>query len=198
MKGRLFVISGPSGVGKGTVVGRILNEGENLFLSVSATTRQKREGETEGINYYFKSKEEFSGMVSNNEFLEWASFCENSYGTPKGPVFKMLEEGKDVILEIEIQGAMQVKKNMPECILIFIAPPSVDELKNRLKGRGTESDDVIKLRVETAIGELKVAKEYDYIVVNDVLEKATEDVLSIIKAEKCKKERVINDLEVLI
>ena len=197
MTGKLFVISGPSGVGKGTLVKRILEENKNLYLSVSATTRNKREGEIDGVSYYFKSREEFNGMVENGEFLEWATFCENSYGTPRGPVCDMLAEGKDVILEIEIQGAMQVRKNMPECMLVFIAPPSFEELENRLKGRGTESDDVIKLRIETAKKELKVAKEYDYIVVNDNIEEATDNILSIIKAEKCKKERIICDLEVL-
>lgn len=197
MTGKLFVISGPSGVGKGTLVKKLLEDNKDLYLSVSATTRNPREGEIDGINYYFKTAEEFQAMVSNGEFLEWASFCKNSYGTPKGPVCDMLEIGKDVILEIEIQGAMQVKKNMPECVLMFIAPPSLEELKSRLKGRGTETEDVINLRIETATKELKVAKEYDYIVVNDNIDKATDDILSVIKAERCKKERIICDLEVL-
>ena len=197
MTGKLFVISGPSGVGKGTLVNKILEKNKELFLSVSATTRNKREGEIDGINYYFKEKEEFAKMADENEFLEWATFCENSYGTPKRPVFDKLNDGKDVILEIEIQGAMQVKKNMPSCVLVFIAPPSKEELINRLKGRGTETEEVIKLRVETATKELKVAKEYDYIIVNDNIEKAADDILSVIKAEKCKKERIIEDLEVL-
>lgn len=197
MTGKLFVISGPSGVGKGTLVNKILQKDKDLFLSVSATTRNKRDGEKDGINYFFKTKDEFKNMTENNEFLEWATFCENSYGTPKRPVCDKLEEGKDVILEIEIQGAMQVKKNMPSCVLVFIAPPSKEELISRLKGRGTETDEVIKLRVETATKELKVAKEYDYIIVNDDIEKATDDILSVIKAEKCKKERIIEDLEVL-
>ena len=197
MTGKLFVISGPSGVGKGTLVNKILQKDKDLFLSVSATTRNKRDGEIDGINYFFKTKDEFKNMTENNEFLEWATFCENSYGTPKRPVCDKLEEGKDVILEIEIQGAMQVKKNMPSCVLVFIAPPSKEELISRLKGRGTETDEVIKLRVETATKELKVAKEYDYIIVNDDIEKATDDILSVIKAEKCKKERIIEDLEVL-
>jgi guanylate kinase len=197
MTGKLFVISGPSGVGKGTLVNKILEENKELYLSVSATTRSKRDGEIEGINYYFKTKEEFLKMTEENEFLEWATFCENSYGTPKRPVFDKLNEGKDVILEIEIQGAMQVKKNMPSCVLLFIAPPSKEELIRRLKGRGTETDEVIKLRVETATKEFKVAKEYDYIIVNDDIEKATDDILSVIKAEKCKKERIIDELEVL-
>ena len=196
MTGKLFVISGPSGVGKGTVVSKIMKN-NNLFLSVSATTRSKREGEVEGINYYFKTHNEFEDMIKNNEFLEWARFCENSYGTPVKPVKDKLDDGIDVILEIEIQGAMQVKKNMPECVMIFIAPPSFDELEKRLKGRGTETKEVIDLRIATAKEEVKVAKNYDYIVVNDNIEEAVSDVLSIIKAEKCKKERVIEQMEVL-
>ena len=197
MTGKLFVISGPSGVGKGTVVNRIMNSSEEIYLSVSATTRNKRDGEKDGVNYYFKSLEEFTTMIDKGEFLEYAQFCENYYGTPISPVKEKLQNGKDIILEIEIQGAMQVKKNMPECVMIFIAPPSLDELTNRLVGRGTETKEVIDLRVDTAKKELKFAKEYDYIVVNDEIEIATDKVLSIIKSEKCKKDRIIEDLEVL-
>ena len=197
MTGKLFVISGPSGVGKGTIVSRIMNLDEDIYLSVSATTRKKREGEEEGVNYYFKSLEEFTNMIDKGEFLEYAQFCENYYGTPMGPVKEKLKNGKDIILEIEIQGAMQVKKNMPECVMIFIAPPSFEELNSRLVGRGTETKEVIELRVATAKKELQFAKKYDYIVVNDEIEIATDKVLSIIKAERCKKDRIIDDLEVL-
>ena len=197
MTGKLFVISGPSGVGKGTVVSRVMNSTGEIYLSVSATTRSKRDGEVDGVNYYFKSVEEFTGMIAKGEFLEHAKFCENYYGTPVAPVVEKLKNGKDVILEIEIQGAMQVKENMPECIMIFIAPPSLEELSKRRIARGTETQDVIDLRVATAKTELKVAKEYDYIVVNDEIETATDKVLSIIKSEKCKTERIIEDLEVL-
>ena len=197
MTGKLFVVSGPSGVGKGTIVSRIMNLDKDIYLSVSATTRKKREGEEEGVNYYYKSLEEFTAMIDKGEFLEYAQFCENYYGTPMGPVKEKLKNGKDIILEIEIQGAMQVKKNMPECVMIFIAPPSFEELNSRLVGRGTETKEVIELRVATAKKELQFAKEYDYIVVNDEIEIATDKVLSIIKAERCKKDRIIDDLEVL-
>lgn len=196
-KGKMYVVSGPSGVGKGTVVKGLLEKYDEIFLSVSATTREKREGEEEGINYYYKGKQEFTDMIENGEFLEWAKFCENYYGTPRKPVEKMLEAGKDVLLEIEIQGAMEVKKNFPESIFIFIAPPTVNDLLERLKGRGTETEDVINLRVNTAKKELGYAKEYDYIIVNDVVEKTVENFISIITAERLKTERCIDELEVL-
>lgn len=196
MRGKMFVISGPSGAGKSTVVAELLNKKREVALSISATTRGKRAGEEEGVNYYYKSRDEFEEMIKNNEFLEWAKYCDNYYGTPKKPVEKVLDEGKDIILEIEIQGAMQVKKNFPESIFIFIAPPSYETLVSRLKNRGTETEEVVNKRINTALSELKFAKEYDYILVNDVLSDTVDNAISIIKAEAFKKDRVINDLKI--
>lgn len=197
MRGQLYVISGPSGVGKGTVVSEFLKNNKEVFLSVSATTRAKREGEQEGINYYYKTHEEFVEMIENNEFMEWAQFCDNYYGTPKATVENILKSGKDVILEIEVQGAMQIKKNFPESIFVFVLPPSIDELEKRLINRGTESEDVVRLRIETAKKEIVYAKEYDYLLVNDIVEKTVCKLSGIIISERCKTERIINELEVL-
>ncbi len=193
VKGRLFVISGPSGAGKSTVVSRMLEKAPELFLSVSATTRSMRKGEAEGINYYYKTREEFQQMLKDGEFLEWAQFCENYYGTPKTPVQKKLEEGKNVILEIEIQGAMKVKETFPESTFIFIVPPSMEELVARIRGRGTETEEVIALRMNTAKTELGFAKEYDYIVPNHEVEKTADQILSIIVADRFRRERCIDE-----
>ena len=197
MRGQLYVISGPSGVGKGTVVSEFLNNNKEVFLSVSATTRAKRNGEEEGVNYYYKTQEEFVKMIENNEFMEWAQFCNNYYGTPKATVEKILDSGKDVILEIEVQGAMQVKKNFPESIFVFVLPPSISELEKRLVNRGTESEEVVKLRIETAKKEIAYAKEYDYLLVNDTVLETVEKLSGIIASERCKTERIIDELEVL-
>ncbi len=195
-KGTLFVISGPSGTGKGTVIKALLeNHKDDVFLSISATTRSPRDGETDGVHYYFKTQDEFQSMIENNGLLEWACFCGNYYGTPKKSVDDMLENGIDVILEIEIQGAMKLKDNDVCAKYIFILPPSFEELKQRLIGRQTENPDVIEKRLETAKGELPYAEKYDYVVVNDDVEKAVYRIESIINAERCRVDKNKNLIE---
>jgi guanylate kinase len=188
--GLLIVISGPSGAGKGTVCKKLLSFGiPELELSVSATTRKSRNGEVEGISYFFKSKEEFKEMIDNNEFIEYAQNYDNFYGTPKSYVQEKLDNGKDVILEIDVQGAMQVKKNNPEGVFVFIMPPSFEELKHRLLSRGTESKEDILKRLHEAYREVCSSRNYDYVVINDDVLTAAEKVRSIITAEKCKLKR---------
>ncbi|MCF8018227.1 guanylate kinase [Petrocella atlantisensis] len=182
--GVLTVISGFSGAGKGTVVKRLLETKENYSLSVSATTRAPRNGEVEGESYYFLSKPVFEQMIEKDELLEWATYVNNYYGTPKKYVFEQLEAGKNIILEIELQGAMKVRKQYPGAVMIFIVPPSIKELKDRLVGRGTESMDVIIKRLKRAEEETAYIKDYDYIVENDVLEACAEIVHSIVVAEQ--------------
>jgi guanylate kinase len=189
-KGLLIVVSGPSGSGKGTVLTELFSKRSGLFYSVSATTRAPRPGEVDGQQYYFLTREKFEKMIQNGEMLEHAEYCGNYYGTPKKAVEEKCLGGADVILEIEVQGATQVKKACPSCAEIFIAPPSAAELEKRLRGRGTESDEVIKDRLETAIGEMVHAKNYDYIVVNDDVATAAKKIDSIITAEKCKYSRL--------
>ncbi len=188
-KGTLMVVSGPAGVGKGTVVKRAceLAEGK-IHLSVSATTRAPRPIDQEGVTYYFKTKEEFREMIANNQVLEWAEYVGNYYGTPRQPVEDALSRGLDVILEIEVQGAMQIKKNFPDTVLTFIAPPSYEELEKRLRGRGTETEEQILSRLQTAKGELALMGEYDYIVVNDEIEQASQDLLTVLRADKLTKD----------
>lgn len=183
-KGQLIVVSGPSGVGKGTVLAEYRKNSPNTAYSVSATTRQPRPGEENGVHYYFLSREEFEETANNGGMLEYASYNNNYYGTPKAPVEKQREEGKDVILEIEVQGALQVKKSCPDALLIFIAPPSFQELENRLIGRQTEDMKTVQNRLNIARGELKRAGEYDYIVVNDDVEKASQRLAMIINANR--------------
>lgn len=189
-KGTLFIISGPSGTGKGTVIKALLkNHNDDVFLSISATTRAPRDGEADGVHYYFKTQDEFKSMIDNDGLLEWACFCGNYYGTPKKTVDDMLESGIDVILEIEIQGAMKIKEKDIGAKYIFILPPSFEELRQRLIGRQTESADVINKRLETAKGELPYAEKYDYVVVNDDVEKAVYRIESIINAERCRVDK---------
>ncbi len=187
-KGLLIIISGPSGSGKGTIVKELIKN-EQYYVSISLTTRTARIGEQEGIHYFFRSQEEFFKLRDNNELLEWAEFCGNFYGTPKANVEKKLEEGKNVILEIEVQGALKVKQMYPESVFIFVVPPSMEELHNRLVNRGTEKHSVIEQRINRAKEEIRLMDRYDYIVVNDVLLMAVSNINTIIKAEQLKSKR---------
>ena len=183
-KGFLLVISGPSGVGKGTVLHDLMNTQKNLVYSVSVTTRKNRPGEIEGVSYFFKSHEEFEKMIEEDKFLEYAKVHDNYYGTPKDFVEEKINEGKIVILEIDVQGALNVKKNIDNGVYIFLAPPSLSELKNRIVNRGTETESDINLRMSNAKKELSYIKNYDYLVVNDHLNSAITSVNEIINAEK--------------
>ena len=186
-KGRLIVFSAPSGCGKGTMLAEILKD-KNYCVSVSATTREPREGEVDGVNYHFISKGDFLQKVADSEFLEHAEYCDNYYGTLISEVDGRLNEGLNVILEIEVQGAMKIREKRPDALFIFIAPPSVNELRRRLKKRGTETDEVIEKRVSQAAGEIALAENYDYIIVNDALEDAVSDFFAVMRAEKLRAE----------
>ena len=182
-KGLVVVLSGFSGAGKGTIMKHLLNKYPGMYnLSISATTRGKRQGEEEGREYFFKTREEFDRMVANNEFLEHATFNGNSYGTPKAYVQKLIDEGKDVILEIEVNGALQVKKIFPDALLLFVTPPSATELKNRLVGRGTETADVVAQRLSISSKESLLMPKYDYLVINDQIDESVERVHMIIQS----------------
>lgn len=197
-KGILFILSGPSGVGKGTVRQRLFEQETQLRYSISATTRNKRPGETDGVDYFYKTKEAFKQMIERDELLEYATYVNNYYGTPKEYVEQRLEEGNDVFLEIEVQGAMQVKENFPQGVFIFLFPPSLDELKNRIVNRGTETTDLVLNRLKEAKKEIDMMSEYDYVVVNDDVDKAVEKVKSIIVAEHCKRERIENQYKKIL
>lgn len=195
--GLFIVLSGCSGVGKGTVQKLVMEHMPELMFSVSATTRKAREGEVDGKNYYFLTKKDFENRIKNDEFLEYVKLFDNYYGTLYGEIDKNVAEGNDVLLEIDTEGAMNVKKKRPNAILIFLLPPSVDDLVNRLLGRGTETVDSIKLRKAKIKDELKMAEKYDYVVVNDVVESCADKVESIIKAERQKATRNINKLKLI-
>lgn len=182
-KGLVVVLSGFSGAGKGTIMKHLLNKYPGRYhLSISATTREKRQGEEEGREYFFKTREEFDRMAQDDEFLEHATFNGNSYGTPKAYVKQLVDQGKDVILEIEVNGALQVKKIFPDALLLFVTPPSAKELKNRLVGRGTETDQVVAQRLSISSKESLLMPSYDYLVVNDRIEDSVERVHQIIES----------------
>ncbi len=184
-KGRMIVVSAPSGCGKGTVLAEILKD-DSFFYSVSATTRLPRVGEVDGVNYHFISVEEFEKRIADDDMLEYAKYCDNYYGTPKKILEEKMNEGINVILEIEVQGAMKVRELCPDAVFIFIMPPSIKELDRRLRKRGTETDEIIAKRVAEAAGEIKKAENYDYVLVNAALEDAVKDFKTIVKAETMK------------
>ena len=183
-KGKLLVLSGPSGVGKGTVLGELMKRRGDMCFSVSATTRQPREGEVDGVSYFFVTKERFEEMIRNNELLEYAQFVSNSYGTPRAYVEQQLDKGMNVILDIEVQGARNIVNMIPDAVSVYMIPPSYEELERRLRGRGTETEEQIQGRLQTAIDEAKAADFYRYIVVNDNLEAAVNELDAIMTAEK--------------
>ena len=198
-RGLLVVISGPSGVGKGTVRKALFEMPKhNLTYSISMTTRKKREGEVDGKDYYFVSKEEFEKKIEENKFLEYAEFVGNYYGTPLDKVNEQLDLGNEVVLEIEVEGALQVKKKVPDCVMIFIVPPGKQALYDRLKRRGTESEEIISQRIKKADREFKKAYLYDYIVVNDEVNNAADRIMAIIRAEHAKTARSIHKYMELI
>lgn len=195
-KGTLFVVSAPSGCGKGTILRPILEASDRIYYSVSATTRQPRSEDVDGVTYRFMTKEGFETLISENGFFEYAKYCDNYYGTPKAPVLEHLENGDDVILEIETQGAFNIKKEMPEAVLIFILPPSLKELRRRLEKRGSENSEVIDKRMSEAAREISLAKDYDYVIINDGIEEAIEDFKTVCKIARLKNntENIINEV----
>ncbi|MBP3929062.1 MAG: guanylate kinase [Peptostreptococcaceae bacterium] len=193
-KGLLLVVSGPSGAGKGTICKAFLEKNKNVKLSISATTRSPREGEVEGVNYFFVTKEKFKGMIDNGELLEHAQIYDNFYGTPKAAILENLEQGYDVLLEIEMQGARQIKEVYPEGVFIFILPPSLDELKSRIVGRGTETEEQINKRFGSAFEEICQIENYDYFIVNKDIDQSAKELSDMISAEKNKVHRYKNHI----
>lgn len=182
-QGKLFVISGPSGVGKNTILEQFENKHSNVKLSISCTTRTPRKGEVDGVNYFFTTKDDFINAINNDEFLEWAEFSGNLYGTKKSFVLKTLEKGENLILEIDSQGAFQIKQKLPEAILIFINPPSIEELEKRLRGRNTETEDAILSRLSFAKKEILIANQFDYNIINTSIESAVSQLEEIFYKE---------------
>ena len=197
-KGLLIVISGASGTGKGTVCKKLLAESENIFYSISATTRKPRAGETDGVEYFFVTVEEFKNWIAEDKFLEYAEVYGNFYGTPIHKIEERLNRGEDVLLEIDIQGALNVMKKRLDGVYIFLLPPSLEELKNRIEGRGTESPETFERRFNAAKNEIATGKKYQYVVVNDEVDAAVEKIKSILSAERCKVNRNENIFEKLL
>ena len=185
-RGKLFVVSGPSGAGKGTICKEVLDEEKNMKLSVSMTTRKPRKGEENRVHYHFVTGDSFEALIEADGFMEYADVYGNLYGTPKEQVLRWMEEGSDVLLEIDVQGALQIKKSYPEGVFIFILPPSVEELRSRIEGRGSETEEAMNRRLGEAVREISLIGEYDYGVVNEDVGTAVKEVKSIIAAERCR------------
>lgn len=196
-KGRLFIVSGPSGSGKDTVLAEVFKSRPDILFSVSSITRSMRRGEREGDKYHFITRDEFEGMIKNNALLEYNTFLGNYYGTPREPVERCIEQGNDMIVEVDVNGAAQIRKKMPEAISIFIIPPSLKILRERLSGRGTETAEQVENRLNSAVEEIKRAVEYDYIVINERLDDAVKELLTVIAAERFRTERrqtIVNNI----
>lgn len=179
--GRLFIISAPSGTGKSTVINKLIEMQQDLYFSVSATTRTARPSEHDGVAYHFLTREQFDELIKNNEFLEYADYIGDFYGTLKKPVLDQIRDGKDIILDIDVEGCKQVKQTKPEAVSIFLVPPSMEELENRLRNRGTDSEEKMRKRMQRAKTELTEKTTYDYVIVNDVVERAAHDILELMK-----------------